>query len=175
MDLLIFDMHGVIYPNIIGGSRIIVKKLYDRIKEPKIGYEEFYLKYKKWTKGEISEDIFWDNVTDYNYEECLKEHLDTFKPDMNIVQIVEKIRNNYKTVILSNYTVSWADYLLKRDNLDKVFSQVYISEKMKMTKSNKELFESIINKNKSKKTYLIDDQIKNLVTASEVRYNHSKI
>lgn len=72
IKLVIFDMLGVVFPNMRGGSYININELYLKIRSPKISFDDFFSRYQKLIIGNINISQFWENVSDLEANSLLQ-------------------------------------------------------------------------------------------------------
>ena len=170
IKLIIFDMLGVIFPNMKGGSYFNINELYLKIKNPKISFDDFYSGYQKLIIGDINIFQFWDNVSDSDIKIAETEHLNNYEIYPNIQDILQKLKERYNIISITNHPTSWIQYVINKNNLNNYFDKIYISEDVKMKKPQEELYNLALQEFSVKPTeaVIIDDQIKNLICPSKM-------
>ncbi len=169
MKLLIFDLMGVVFPNIHEGSGKNIQRLYDLTTNPPVSFEDFYLRYKSCNTGKISHTQLWEGFTD-NIKEVEEEFLNYYEIYPNLLEIITKLKEEYQVIALTNHVSEWINYLNAKFKLDLLFEKIYISADLGFSKPDIRAYEKVIGDYQVKNTevYLIDDQNKNLVTAQEI-------
>lgn len=168
MKLIIFDLVGVIIPNLIGGSKKCMQNLYDSIPEKDFEFPDFHARYKKFKIGDIGSAEFWNGVEDY--KEVEKQYLDTYTIEDNLDEIILPLKEKYTVVALSNHPEPWMNYIAEKFNFDKYFEKLYISGETKVSKPSKPAYELVLNDYNidAEESIMIDDHNKNLIPASEL-------
>jgi len=157
---------GVVFPNISGGSKRNIKKLYDLVPDKSISFEEFYNRYNKYKVGEITREIFWAGITK-NIDDIEHLYLDSYILDKNLNNIVMPLKNKYRIVALTNHPSNWIWYLRQKHGLDTFFEEIFVSGELKFKKTENRMYQKVIDKLgvNVKNCILIDDQKKNLAVA----------
>ncbi|MCL2859672.1 MAG: HAD family hydrolase [Oscillospiraceae bacterium] len=170
IKLVIFDMLGVVFPNMRGGSYLNINELYLKIKTPKISFDDFFSKYQKLIIGDINISQFWENVSDGDIKVIETEHLNNYKIYPNIQFILQKLKEYYNVISITNHPTSWIQYVINRNNLNGYFDKIYVSEDVKLKKPQEKLYNLALKEFGVKpiEAVIIDDQIKNLMCASEL-------
>ncbi len=171
MKLIIFDIVGVIIPNLKGGSKKCIKNLYDSLPNQSISFDEFYGRYNKFIIGSISKNKFWENIKG-DIDTIEKKYLDTYEIIPNLDKIIIPLKKKYRIIALSNHPAPWMQYIISKFHLDKIFEMIYVSGKVGMKKPQEKLFLKIINDFNVNPTecIFIDDQNKNLAAASKLGF-----
>ncbi|MCL2383419.1 MAG: HAD family hydrolase [Oscillospiraceae bacterium] len=170
--ILVIDTMGVLFPNVVDGSRIKLTDLYNRLTEPRVDYETFYSKYKELIIGQISIERFWQDISSDKDDrsQIEKEHLDTYEIHTDIKNIVNKLKEDYIIVTLTNHPRKWMDYIAQKFNLHEILDYIYLSEDFKDEKPSQALYQRILELHNvvATEAILVDDQSKNLISASQI-------
>lgn len=164
-----FDLMGVIVTNKPGGSRKVIKDLYDSQRFENLSYDDFYAKYKDYILGKITRKQFWQDLESNPVEKEI-EYLDTYEIRPSILSTIEQLKSHFKIVLISNHPASWVDYIYKKYSFEKLFEKIYISGSCGIKKPDKRLFNIVLDDFgiQPSEATLIDDQNKNLLAASEL-------
>jgi len=179
--LIIFDAMGVIFPFPEGDDiqyglfAFLQNKGHEFSSKQKKSWEKNF--YQKATRGQISSiEALEKLLPSHNAKELEKletEYLssDFFKLDQNLIPVIQKLKNNFFTAILSNDIPAWSRTLRKRFDLEQYFDFAVISGDANMfRKPEKGIYEYLFRKIKQteldiKEIYFIDDSLGNLKTA----------
>lgn len=165
-ELIIFDFFGVFCTEV---APVWFASRY----EPE---EAMRLKDKYFVKADLGEvtmdDLFCEMSADLGIPvEVIKaEWAPLFVLNFPLFDYVEKLRQHYTVVLLSNAPLGLLDDLLDSNDLRKYFEKVFISCHMKIAKPNLEIYRRCIDSfsHKFDKIYMVDDNIKNLKPLDEI-------
>ncbi|MCX6815251.1 MAG: HAD family phosphatase [Candidatus Aenigmarchaeota archaeon] len=170
-----FDLGGVYYTwnfpqhvrklsKFTGASENAVKKAYLK------NLKDFHV-------SRISEKEFWKRFCksikkDFDYRKLSQVDMGTSKPVKPVVNIVRKLRKNYKVLMLTNNTTRF-DYIDKKYGISHDFDVVISSHKVKMQKPYKNMYRLLIKKANCKpgEILFIDDLERNLKPARKMGIN----
>jgi epoxide hydrolase-like predicted phosphatase len=171
---IFFDVGGVITQppiliKVIDGFKSIASV------DPKVVEQVLKKYWYMWKTDEIGENQFYESVskelgTDPKKIEKVRHNCyKLVKTDPEILELVKKLRNYYKTAILSNHTRVWFEYLISRYKFDQLFDEVIVSYRVKKAKPNRDIFELALGKIRVKadECIFIDNQENNITAAKE--------
>ncbi len=128
--------------------------------------------------GKISEDEFFKEFinrtqTKHSVEELKSITRDELTPIPGMLNLVKGLKPRYKLAILSNFTKEWAEYLIKKYELDKLFDATFWSFERGIKKPWHESYLEVTKHfNVSPESaLLIDDKIRNTEAASKLGFN----
>lgn len=132
--------------------------------------------------GEISADQFRNGVGNLFNLKISKAKFDICWNAMignmptHRIEMLLKIRDNFKIYVLSNTNIIHYQYFTKLDSWEpKLFDGVYFSHQLKMRKPDKSIFELVLSENnlKAKETFFVDDTYENIEAANKLGiYGH---
>lgn len=130
---------------------------------------------KEMQYGRLREDEFWRqfihftdaNVTVDYLKDAVRKALQPFPEVMNIVK---SLKQNYKLVILSNFTKEWVDYLVTNYKFSEIFDDMFWSFQKGIKKPTHEAYFQITEKFsvRPEECLFIDDKERNIKGASDV-------
>ncbi|MBI2084532.1 MAG: uridine diphosphate-N-acetylglucosamine-binding protein YvcK [Candidatus Aenigmarchaeota archaeon] len=128
--------------------------------------------------GKISEEKLFEEFikrtgTKYSVEQLKSLVREELVPIPGMLEIVKSLRPRYKLAILSNFTKEWADYLIQKYELDKLFDATFWSFERGIKKPWHESYLEVI-KHFSippENSLLIDDKIRNTEAASKLGFH----
>ena len=167
--VILFDFFGVISSEV---SPIFFKRYFNE-EEAKIVKEEIM---SKGDKGELSEEEIYDLIAKRVNETPLKVKED-FKELIHInyelVNYIKELKKEYRIYLLRNEVFSFLRRILKENNLNELFNEVYISGEIKLIKPYKEYFNYVIEKENLDPSMciMIDDNKKNIEGAISCNLN----
>jgi len=150
-------------------SRLILKeeKVNENLINPKIK-----TLWNLWRTDQISENEFFQKIKkilNINYPIFfIKKQLYTaYKPEKEIFNLVNKLKQNYKLFLLSNNAKAWYNSQNKKLKLEKLFDGILTSFQAKISKPNIKIYKLLLEKFKlsPKECLFIDDQEENLLPA----------
>ena len=115
-----FDMMGVIFEE----AHIITNKLFPMLPEPK-DYSLIKSEYKKYMVGINNHYTFWRNIKQSSKIE--HKFLNSLKLDKDLLKITRYLKPKYALGIISEHSIYWSNYLIKKYDLDKIFYPIIIS------------------------------------------------
>lgn len=128
--------------------------------------------------GKISEDKFFEEFirrthTKYSIEELKKMVRDAIVPIEGMFDLVKGLKSKYKLAILSNFTKEWADHLIKRYEIDKLFDATFWSFEKGIKKPWHDAYLEVTKhfNISPQESLLIDDKIRNTEAASKLGFN----
>ena len=177
---IIFDLGGVYFTD---GTTIALKKIEKEFKLPFGVLREIFSEKgelgRKYRKGEIDEERFWDEA-----EKRLKlegESLlrireiwhSSYKPNPGMKDLVISLRRKYRVAVLSNNTSERVKYLNERYGLDSVFDVYVYSFDYGRLKPDPFLFMEVLEKLgvRAEESVLIDNRVKILREAERLGIN----
>lgn len=159
-ELIIFDCFGVIFGE-------IAPTFFERYFSPEKAAEIKEKIFVPADLGEMSLDEIFDAIaeeTGFEKERVIKEWNELIVLDEKIVPVIEKLKEEYTIILLSNAPLGFVEKLMKDYKLEYLFDKIFISCNLKMSKPNPEIYLHCINSfdKKFDKIYMIDDNLKNL-------------
>lgn len=133
------------------------------------------LEYKKmahqWDIGKMTlEEVykFLGEITGIAPDKIWKEFYLKSKPDYKVIDLIKRLKNNYKIVIFSNYISEQLRKLLVHYKIDDLFDEVIISSEHGIKKPDSKFFEILVKKTKVNKNEIIftDDKPENIEAAN---------
>ncbi len=169
---IIFDYGGVLS---VGGNL----RSFGEMHAPKFGAcpKEFNeLMIDNWHKARvnnISSELFWTNLANF-----LKIEKDVFRKDFmdffgfrdDVLNLIKKLKKNYKLALLSNQIEDWLEKVIEKYELDNVFDVIITSYNFKTAKSDIAIFNETVKKLgvKPEGCIYIDDLNKNIPPAKKL-------
>lgn len=128
----------------------------DQVNSAEISHDEFMQKLSE--KTNITPEDIWEGVK--------KE---TFV-NWDLVEIIKKLKREYKIGLLSNFTAIWLREIINEYNLWDLFDEYIISSEYKMIKPNPEIFQKMLEKLEisANEAVFIDDRQVNTDAAERV-------
>ena len=172
---IIFDAGGVLT---IGSFYNSLGELLES--ELKIPKERIVKSFKendeKFIRGKEDKEDFWKKISlelglDYNIKAFNKCFLTAFKFNKNVLEVVKKLKKNYKLILFSDNFNGLSDFTKK--TLKEYFDLMYFSNKMGLTKEDRKPFEIILKENnlRSSECLFIDDKERNASIAKSFGIN----
>lgn len=164
--LLVLDIMGVILTN---GS-LIKRGLYPIYKE-KYSYslvKGLYSNVRHSTEGDTS---LWKGLNEKNYNNARRNFLDKYKVDYEYETFKRKIlEKDIKLGVFSNMPKEWADYLVKRLDLNEDYSFTIFSGYVGLKKPDIDIYEYLLKQSNysPNEIVFIDDKLRNLAPASKL-------
>ena len=169
MRLYIFDMGGVVasntdvFPSVFNHLKITAQQFYD-FAESNLG---------RLMDGNISADEFWTHFSSRSGKKVSAELFTKFfnpRLDHDVVAILDQLKDHARVVCGTNTFDSHYDYLM-RDGYYDLFDAVYASNKMGVSKPDRDFYRFILRseKVKSEDTVFIDDAEENVIAAKKLR------
>ena len=135
--------------------------------------------YNPYTRGEISEETFWQGIGQPEYEQLRQDFLNTFVLNADLAKVLEILSGKYRLAILSNLGKEWADTLIDKFQFTQTFSPIIISGNEGCEKPNPAIYERLLAKSQlsADEIMFIDDRLENLAAAhvlgmATVHYKH---
>ncbi len=165
-ELIIFDLGNVIF---LYDHHIIVHKIskLESIPEERIYYVGFQSDmYKLFDRGKINGEAFFNR---FKEELELKMDFKTFIPIWNdiftankgIINLIRKLKINYKIYVLSNTNELHFNYLVQKFSIMKEIENFVLSFEVGNSKPHPDIYKSVLNEAKVKpeKAIFIDDYL----------------
>ena len=101
---------------------------------------------ENWRKAkvnEISSGQFWESLANYARKDVKKlreEFMGLSKIDERVVDLIRKVKKNYKTALISNHLEDWLEEDLDKNNLRNLFDVIVNSYHVKIAKPNPEIY-----------------------------------
>ncbi|MBN2767427.1 MAG: HAD family phosphatase [Paludibacteraceae bacterium] len=185
ISTLIFDFGGVIInldlPACI--QKINTLGIPDVVKYlSNYGQAGFFLKFEK---GEISTNEFRNEIRKLSTKTLTDTQIDDawceFLQDIpqHKLDVIEKLKSEYRVILLSNTNPLHIEQSATREfakrgkKIDDYFDECYLSYKMKMTKPDREIFDTLLKKEnvKPEDCLFLDDGPKNINSAKALGIN----
>lgn len=165
-ELIIFDCFGVVCSEVfqIWGKRYFSEEKMKAIRKDIIEKSDIGIITDKELFSELSE------ITGENTEIILHDWLETAVIDMDMINLIKKLKEKYKISLLSNASSGFINRILKKINAKELFDCIIVSSEEKMIKPNKEIFELMLSKMKvdASASVFIDDNDSNIQGAKKV-------
>lgn len=166
MKAIIFDMYGVIIKQTGDDFVPNVQRTF-----PHKSHDEIYAPWLKADVGEINSLDIWREIGfKGDLEKIEKDYLDTLELKDGFLEFIEKVKNSYKTAVISNDSSEWSKYIREKFDINKYFDVISISGDLKIQKPNREIFLITLEKlgvNPQECLY-IDDREGNLKAAKDM-------
>lgn len=177
INTIIFDLSEVYLQGLLGVERNLSKILNISEEEILLGLNISEL--MNLFKGEISEDIYLENVIEKNGWEVSKEKLKknirkNFKEIEGTRRIIEMLKNKgFKLGLCSVHVKEWIEYCEEKFEFQKLFNHIYYSFQKGICKPNKLAYEIILYELNSipEECIFIDDSVTNIFSAREMGIN----
>lgn len=106
-------------------------------------------------EGEISEEEFWKEIAEIENTNpnsipenlWLRKYEESTNIDREIINLIKKLRSNYKTIMISN-TIKPHVIINKKRGLFDDFDDVILSNEVHLSKDSREIFELALKRNK---------------------------
>ncbi|MDQ6978463.1 MAG: HAD-IA family hydrolase [Ghiorsea sp.] len=135
--------------------------------------------YNPYTRGEISEETFWQGIGQPEYKQLRQDFLHTFFLNAELPKVLQVLSGKYRLAILSNLGKDWADTLITKFQFEQTFSPIIISGKEGCQKPNPAIYERLLVQSQldADEIMFIDDRLENLAAAhvlgmKTVHYKH---
>lgn len=120
--------------------------------------------------GKESTEDFWKKVCagfDIPYNEFVKVFSSSYELNLNIIRLIQKLKENHQTLLLSDNFNALSQVLRKDVQLEGLFEKMYFSDEIHLTKEDKEMFLFVFKdiQKKPEECLFIDDQEKNIIIA----------
>lgn len=165
-ELIIFDCFGVIFGEI---APRLFRKYFDE-ETAAILKEKYFVAVDL---GEKTLDETFDSLSKeagISKEQIIEDWKSFIKLNEEIVPAIEKLKEEYTIILLSNAGYGFVEKLMKEFNLERLFDKMFISCNLKMAKPDPAIYLHCVNsfENKFDKIYMVDDSIKNLEHLPEI-------
>lgn len=126
--------------------------------------------YNPYTRGEISEQSFWQGIGLSDYTEIRQTFLHSFVLDADLKHVVHQLSDKYALSILSNLGSAWADTLSEKFAFKQSFAPIIFSGKVGFEKPNPEIYALLIAESglEAHEIIFIDDRLENLAVAHQL-------
>ncbi len=159
-ELIIFDCFGVIFGEI---APVIFERYFSKEKASE-------LKEKYFVPGDLGEttlDEIFDSMAEeigIEREKLVKEWNELIVLNKEIIPTIEKLREEYTVILLSNAPLGFVEKIMREYNLEYLFDKIFISCNLKIAKPDPAIYMHCVNSfdKKFDKVYMIDDNLKNL-------------
>ncbi len=177
---VIFDIGGVLLTTILGNMAR------DLAEKHSMDFETIHRKihggWNDYKLGKITADQFWQSFIESTgineTADGLKEMSLTYiKRIPGIIDVVKKLKENYKLGVLSNNVEEWMEKIRGMIDLKGLFDVVISSHKVGMAKPHKDFFMLCLEKLgnlKPEECLFVDDRDKNIEAAKEIGFNAIK-
>ena len=173
---IFFDMDGVLTTHTTG-SYTTAKFFADKWG---VDFDELFQYTKPFDSdidsGKLSLNDVWD-MTAKKYgkefkEEYIKESFLSTPIDSKMLEIVEKLKENYKVGIITDNSIVRANTIFDKNNFREIFDTIIISGEVKSTKKNVEIFKIAAEKAgvECNECVFIDNNINNAKVADEAGF-----
>ncbi len=168
-----FDLGGVYLTDC--WSKIVREKISEKFNISKEKLEEKNIEFEQdITEGKISEADFLKNLI--NDDEKTIEGVKQLIRSLNkaifpeILELMKKLKQNYKLVLVNNEGKEWNDFRVKRFDLYEVFDEILTSCIIKDSKPKISYFEKVLKKLNldSQQVLFIDDKLENVESARKI-------
>jgi len=165
MPAIIFDLLGVI----LDEEKIASKRLTEFLSgRTTLTSDEIKQRYAEGLKvGKMTHEEFWAFVGG-NWQELEASFLNDLKFMPDAKQAIQSAAKIGKVYLLSEIPRRWAENLLRRLGVFKLFTAIFVSDDFGLTKEDNELFQKVASKIGTKTVIYIDDKEKNLVIPSQM-------
>jgi HAD superfamily hydrolase (TIGR01509 family) len=164
---ILFDMIGPIFKD---GRKIAI------VNAKNIGLPEKTLRkilygkeMNQYKLGKINSTEFWKNIYKQNKiiipkKILIKKLYNLYQPNVNVLNFIKELHNNKKIelFIFSNNITDRIDYLKKKYNYNKYFSEEFYSYEYGLAKPDIRFYQQVKKKINSKRIIFIDDKKINL-------------
>ena len=144
--------------------------------------DEENLDYKKniykWDTGRMTLNELYEvleRVTGTPADLIWKKFYEDLQVDTEIIEIIKKLKQNYKIFLFSNFHGELLRKLLEKQKIDSLFDEIIISSEYKVVKPDPEFFNILMRKAEVEKNEIlfIDDKLKNIESAKKLGINTS--
>lgn len=141
--------------------------------------ELMQMTYENWAEtalGKQKDSIFWGQIASklsVGSEELMDLVIETFPVDKRMVDIIEKTKKIYTTVLFSNQIKSWLEKVIDDNKLRSIFTHLVNSYNVGFRKPDREIFlEALkITDSKPEETLFVDDSSENIEAAKQMGIN----
>lgn len=158
---IIFDFAGVIMPDAFW------RWIRNNVSDLDSKEERIHNLTKKVDIGDIGEKKFLSEVSKISGKSetiIKKEIFKLFILNSELIEIIIKLKQRYKTALLSNFLGEWLEELLTNHKLHQYFDEIIISSQHKIIKPEQEIFSKALNMLdvQSNEAIFVDDREVNL-------------
>lgn len=173
IKVIIFDLEKVLIPiwqEVFDSPEVSVKKSL----VAKFFDDHLNLR-KELQYGRLSENEFWNRFIQFTNANITVDQLKTgvrkvLKPFAEVIDVIRSLKQNYKLVLLSNFTKEWAEYLVDEYRFHEIFDYMFWSFQNGIKKPSSEAYLQVAEKFKvhPEECLLIDDKDRNVEGARAV-------
>ncbi len=166
IKVIAFDFADVIVEGPVSGW---LKK--NRSENTKADWHEYKQKAHLWDTGQMDSKAvyeFLSKLTGIDEEAIWKELYETAHLNVELVELIKRLKPSYKIAIFSNYISEQLKKLLVHHKIDKLFDEVIVSSEHGVKKPDPKFFEALVTKagvNKDE-IFFTDDNLDNIEAAS---------
>ena len=172
---IIFDLSEVIVSGYHGIEKIVEENTNISAKEVLQRKQETLNLFFETMRGKYSEEQYLTYLLDeMNWEispEILKKLIrqGLNQPIRGTMQIIKKLQNNYRLILLSDHVKEWKSYIFENNGELEIFEHQYFSYDYGLLKSDEGCFDYILKdlKIKAEETIFIDDYEANIKMAKQ--------
>ena len=175
---IIFDIGGVV---LTPGEFELLREHYTKLLNiPQSKFRPiFRANWRLWRINKINEDQFWDNIftelgIQYDNRKLLKKIMRDFPSvDDEIVEILKKLKGEYKIYALTNHAKEWFEWEIKNYKLDELFDFIQTSYDSESAKPEEKIYLDLLKNSKLKPEECIffDDQEDNIEAAKKIGFH----
>ncbi len=160
--MIVFDLFGVV----ISEAHMLSSALMPLL-PPGTGKARVKPLYRDYTRGAISEQVFWQGIGQGGNRALRHRFLDQFELDGDLDAVVRELQPRYRLAVLSNLAADWADVLIPRLGLDRLFSPLVISGRVGAEKPEPAIYRRLLGETglPGARMLFIDDRLENLAAA----------
>jgi len=131
---------------------------------------------KNWNKAKVKKiesKVFWRNLSQFleiEEKKLRKDFMDFFVFRPEVLDLIKKLKKNYKVGLLSNQIEDWLEEIIKDHKLNHIFDVIVTSYESGVAKPDIIIFEEIIKKLdvQSTECVYIDDMEENIPPAKKL-------
>ncbi len=127
--------------------------------------------------GKITEDKFFEEFIKLTHTKFSVDQLKTLVrealiPKKEMIEFAKELKSKYKIAILSNFTKEWADYLIRKYEIDKIFDATFWSFERGLKKPWHDAYLQVTKHFgiAPQETLFIDDKIRNTEAAAKLGF-----
>ncbi|NQV08635.1 HAD family phosphatase [Candidatus Woesearchaeota archaeon] len=123
--------------------------------------------------NKIDSELFWKNLSDFlkiEKEVLRKDFMDFFGFRYDVLELIKKLKKNYKLGLLSNQIEDWLEEVIEEHKLDEVFNVIVTSYESKLAKPDIAIFKETVKRLgvKPAECVYVDDLETNIPPAKKV-------
>lgn len=165
---IVFDYVGVI--SITGPVRKWIEQNLKSTDKKVLVYKEGC---RKWDIGEMDIQGLYETlsyVTGVPVDKIWDTFFDKSQINKEVVEVIKKLKRNYKIILFSNHESELLHKLLQRHSITDLFDQMIISSEHKMAKPDPRFYELLTKISKIEKNEMIfvDDSSENIEAAKKI-------